>query len=166
MTFDQKAMAVNIAQREDSDARRQHVQEIMELQIDIQNLINQKSQELKLMEMMGGSLTASFQENLVILAEIDGDIRKKTNEIEVLKQKGHKRHKQNPMVQSLLHSIESTNSGSFSPIQPPMRSVTTTRSTYQEEARRNAITTVEESSSLGVTSVDEKRSLATSNYCR
>jgi hypothetical protein len=36
-------------------------------------LINQKSQELKLMEMMGGSLSPSFQENLVILAEIDGD---------------------------------------------------------------------------------------------
>jgi hypothetical protein len=49
-------MAATIAQREDSDARRQHVQEIMGLQIDIQNLINQKSQELKLMEMMGGSL--------------------------------------------------------------------------------------------------------------
>jgi hypothetical protein len=78
----------------------------MGLQIDIQNLINQKSQELKLIEMMGGSLTALFQENLFILAEIDGDIRKKTNEIEVLKQKGHKRHKQNPWYKAFFIQLK------------------------------------------------------------
>ena len=117
------------------------------------------------MEMMGGSLSPSFQQNLRLLAEIDCDIRKKTDEIEDLKQEGHKRHKQNPMVQSLLHSIaSSTDSGSFSPIQPPMRSVTTRRSTSSQEVSRtrNAITTVEESSSLGASSIDEKCPLATS----
>ena len=61
MMFDQQAMAAAIAQREDSDARTQHMQDVMELQIDIQNLINQKGQELKLMKVMGGSSSQSFR---------------------------------------------------------------------------------------------------------
>jgi hypothetical protein len=95
MTFDQnKAMAATIAQREDSDARRQHVQEIMGLQIDIQNLINQKSQELKLMEMMGGSLYPVVSRKLSdTFEEIDGNIRKKTNKIEA-----HETDKGHPMA--------------------------------------------------------------------
>ena len=140
MTFDQRAFAVAIAQREESDTRKQHVQDVMELQIDIQNLINQKGQELKLMEMMGGSLSPSFQDSLRLIAELDAAIREKTNSIEELKkERNTKRQKKNPMVQSLLQSILA--SDVLSPNDPPIRSVTTTttaRSTSQHDQRSSA----------------------------
>ncbi len=139
MTFDQKAFAVAIAQREESDTRKKHVQDVMELQINIQNLINQKGQELKLMEMMGGSLSPSFQDNLRLIAELDAAIREKTNSIEELrKERNTKRQKKNPLVQSLLESIASD---VLSPNDPPIRSVTTTttaRSSSQHDQRSSA----------------------------
>jgi hypothetical protein len=142
MTFDQKAFAVAIAQREESDTRKKHVQDVMELQLKAyQNLIDQKGQELKLMENRWVDLSSpSFQDSLRLIAELDAAIGKKRIQLEELRKETERfeRPKKNPLVQSLLESIASD---VLSPNDPPIRSVTTTttaRSSSQHDQRSSA----------------------------
>jgi hypothetical protein len=113
MTFDQKAAAVTIAQREDLDVRRQYENDILGLQISVHNLIQQKGQQLKLMEMKGGSSSQTFEDDLAELHELDQKIRKANEEIDDLKKDASgKRQKTNPMVRSLLESLGGGNGNS------------------------------------------------------
>jgi hypothetical protein len=85
MTFDQKAAAVTIAQREELDVRRQYENYILGLQISVHNLIAQKGQHLKLMEMKGGSGSQTFEDDLAEISGLDQKIRKANEEIDDLK---------------------------------------------------------------------------------
>jgi hypothetical protein len=76
------------------------------LQISVHNLINQKGQQLKLMEMKGGSSSQTFEDDLAEMRELDQKIRKANEEIDDLKNKASEKcQKTNPMVRSLLESL-------------------------------------------------------------
>jgi hypothetical protein len=65
--------------------RRQYENDILGLQISVHNLIAQKGQHLKLMEMKGGSRSPqTFEDDLAKISELDQKIRKANEEIDVI----------------------------------------------------------------------------------
>jgi glutamine synthetase adenylyltransferase len=104
MSFDQKALAAMIAQREDSEARREHDHELQSLQIEISNLLKQKDQQIKLMEITGGPTGPDFHNYLDTLKSLDSDIKKVQGKMEQMKSQ---KRKSNPIVTSLLASLSS-----------------------------------------------------------
>jgi hypothetical protein len=105
MTFDQRAVAASIAQREDSEARKDFDTRLYALQLEVGNLLKQKDQQIKLMEITGGLTGPNFNEYLDTLNALDSQIKKSKDEIEYLKSQ---KRTSNPIVSSLLASISDT----------------------------------------------------------
>jgi hypothetical protein len=106
MTFDQIALAASIgAQREDSEARKDYDRDLYLLQLEINNLLKQKDQQIRLVEITGGPTSPNFDEYLDSLKTLDSHIKKAKGEIEQLKSQ---KRKPNPIVSSLLASLSAS----------------------------------------------------------
>jgi hypothetical protein len=102
MTFDQRAVAASIAQREDSQARKEFDSELFSLQLEVSNLLKQKDQQMKLIETTGCMTGPNFKDYMDTLQTLDSDIKNAKNEIEQLKSQ---KRSPNPIVSSLLESL-------------------------------------------------------------
>jgi hypothetical protein len=89
----------------DSEARREHDHEIQSLQIEISNLLKQKDQQIKLIEITGGQTSPLFDDYLDTLTTLDTEIKKVKGEIE---QKKAQKPKLSPIMSSLLASLSSS----------------------------------------------------------
>jgi hypothetical protein len=114
MTFQDRAAAASIAQREDSEARKEFDSELFSLQLEVSNLLREKDQQMKLMEITGGLTNPNFNEYLAALKTLDCNIQNTKNQIEQLKSQ---KRPSNPIVSSLLASFSHT----LEPLPPKRR---------------------------------------------
>jgi hypothetical protein len=92
-------VAASIAQREDSEARKEFDSKLYS---EVNNLLKEKDQQMKLMEITGGLKNPNFNEYLATLKTLDCDIKNAKNQIEQLKSQ---KRSSNPIVSSLLASL-------------------------------------------------------------
>lgn len=103
-SFDQRVMAAAIVQREESDAGRRYDNDLMCLQLQIGNLMKEKSLHLRLMEIKGGIKSKSYEEDLLIMKELDNKVKQVNAEMQQMRECSKKR-KTNPLIREFIDLV-------------------------------------------------------------